>query len=1044
MRRRGVLAASAVLVALGAAWLGARHELVGALIARPGASSLADALVARGVRPFQARLISADATYGPHTAPRGDVDTDPVAVDVLRVLADTQRGADSEDLTESGVFRLVTGSVNSGVRYLERAVLFDLHDWRPYAHLAVGYLVRSDDGTEAADLARSLEYLNVAARLGAPRAATLFNRALVLEKLGMTTAAADAWRAFIRSSDDSGWRSEAQEHLDDLDTPPVEWSALLAALRVQDTAWSRVLQMPERAIEFSEWQTTTDWGRAILAGDVSGALLCLHEGRAVAAVLKKERGNELANDIWAAIVSAEGDGRRELAHGHVLLGEAIDLYDKDRRSEASSRFEQSAVIFRTHRSPAWLWAELHLAVINNQRRELDLASRRLSQLRHAASSRAYPVILARESLSRGIALLYAQDVSAAMAQFRESIALYEQQQTHAYAAIAYNTAADALRVAGDRRTAWGYIIAALRSVQRIPSAFRQYQIYFEAALMSLHEGLPNAALVFQTRALEAAERRGNVGFVVEALIRRSIVHSRRGDRDAQTADLERATSLLRGISDSSQLAYHVAWLRACLADALKRDAPAMARLLLASARERFSVIEPAELPQLWLATAETAMALGWPDQAREDLFDGVAVFEARLARLQTTIEKVSYFDRSWDVHEQLVRHLWVNEGDATAALKYADRAHARSLAEFRGDVQDVDVSRLQAELDRDQALVSYFRIDDRLLWWLISRSEVHAGEVPIDRPSLDRLAISAHAALAERRDADANRLLAELYRVMVEPLPIRDGVSTLVAVSDGPLHRVPFAALRDPHTGSYLIDRFTIATAPSIRMALSTSLRLAEASRESIGRVLIVGDSAAQPEFGLPALPQVKAEVEEVAAQYDVATVLYGADATKKRFLAEVPSADVVHFGGHAVADEAHPEMAFLALSKSEPVFGFELQQLRPIRARLVVLAACRTADGPLLKGEGPISLAWPLMAAGASSVIASLWDIEDADARPLVRTLHAGVARGWSSARALRDAQLRLRNVTRDNHDKPSKWASLAALGGVPMDFTPSRHEEE
>ncbi|MET0556974.1 MAG: CHAT domain-containing tetratricopeptide repeat protein [Vicinamibacteria bacterium] len=98
-----------------------------------------------------------------------------------------------------------------------------------------------------------------------------------------------------------------------------------------------------------------------------------------------------------------------------------------------------------------------------------------------------------------------------------------------------------------------------------------------------------------------------------------------------------------------------------------------------------------------------------------------------------------------------------------------------------------------------------------------------------------------------------------------------------------------------------------------------------------------------------------------------------------------------------------------------------------------VVLSACSTRRGPVVDAEGALGLHRAFHSAGARTVIASLWDVQDAPARRFMQALYAARLRdGKSTAEAMRDAQravlAELRAGGRSTH--PVQWAAFVASG--------------
>ena len=95
----------------------------------------------------------------------------------------------------------------------------------------------------------------------------------------------------------------------------------------------------------------------------------------------------------------------------------------------------------------------------------------------------------------------------------------------------------------------------------------------------------------------------------------------------------------------------------------------------------------------------------------------------------------------------------------------------------------------------------------------------------------------------------------------------------------------------------------------------------------------------------------------------------------------------ILHFATHAIVDAKRPDLSRVILSafdsranalKDPSLRLHEIYQLDLRAARLVTLSACRSADGANLPGEGLVSLTRGFQYAGAASVLATLWDVED------------------------------------------------------------------
>lgn len=144
----------------------------------------------------------------------------------------------------------------------------------------------------------------------------------------------------------------------------------------------------------------------------------------------------------------------------------------------------------------------------------------------------------------------------------------------------------------------------------------------------------------------------------------------------------------------------------------------------------------------------------------------------------------------------------------------------------------------------------------------------------------------------------------------------------------------------------------------------------------------------------------------------------------------------IVHFATHGVLNDEHPELSGVVLSlfdeKGQSQEGFlrlhDIYNLN-LPVDLVVLSACNTGLGKEVKGEGLIGLTRGFMYAGASSVVASLWKVDDEATAELMRLFYGYMLRdGLSPAAALRKAQVSMSQQKR--WQSPYFWAGFVIQG--------------
>jgi CHAT domain-containing protein len=293
----------------------------------------------------------------------------------------------------------------------------------------------------------------------------------------------------------------------------------------------------------------------------------------------------------------------------------------------------------------------------------------------------------------------------------------------------------------------------------------------------------------------------------------------------------------------------------------------------------------------------------------------------------------------------------------------------------------------------------YTSLRDHLYRWRVTNGGVTVDRVPVTRAALDAL-VQQH--VDDLRAARPSRSAAQLATLLLPHDLDADPGAQLAILPDGPLHRLPFASLPHPGTGRPLVADLAPVVTPSLTI-LKTA---ASMSRATSRRAVLVGYGAARPDAGLAQLPAVDREIDAIRPYYRHPLVLRAESATADRILTAMAEADVIHIAGHAVADEVFPAESRLFVAPSAGDSG-ELRPEKLAGVRLpggsvVVLSACDTFAGRVYRGEGPMALARPFLAAGASSVIATLWPVTDRAAEAVARAIHEGLSAGLSPAAAV------------------------------------------
>ena len=288
----------------------------------------------------------------------------------------------------------------------------------------------------------------------------------------------------------------------------------------------------------------------------------------------------------------------------------------------------------------------------------------------------------------------------------------------------------------------------------------------------------------------------------------------------------------------------------------------------------------------------------------------------------------------------------------------------------------------------------------------------------------------------------------DLYDALIRPAEQSlAGAERILLIPDGPLHRLPFAALvrsteepGPPGRGwGYLVEwkplSFALSMTVHAQGRSARGGRIAEGARSFVGfadpSLPAPGVATAQVAESSQVFPQdlavrrfsgrwtplpyARQEVEAIARLYPRAGLYLGSEATETVAKALGKDIDILHFATHVALDDHFPMSSALVLA-SETGGGrgdngllqvWEIFRDVRLDAELVVLSACQSALGQELQGEGLIGLTRAFQFAGARSVAASLWSVADQVTARLMVTFHEEVMRGSDLDAALRAAQV-------------------------------------
>ena len=277
-----------------------------------------------------------------------------------------------------------------------------------------------------------------------------------------------------------------------------------------------------------------------------------------------------------------------------------------------------------------------------------------------------------------------------------------------------------------------------------------------------------------------------------------------------------------------------------------------------------------------------------------------------------------------------------------------------------------------------------------------------------------------------------NDALRELYDVVIAPISHLIEDEELIIVPDGSSFLIPYAALVDQNS-RYLSETLRIRLAPSL-----TSLRLlteCPQERHYTTGALLVGNPWTETVIikgeKIKQLPGAEKEVKMIGEILNVEP-LTGKDATKDQVLRRLTSVSLVHIAAHGSAERGEIVLSpNLGSSKRPKEKDFLLTMTDVLNAKLdaklVVLSCCHSGQGKI-KAEGVVGIARAFLGAGARSVIASLWAVNDEGTLAFMRHFYEHLVKGQSTSKSLHEAMKMMRDS--DDFKAAKYWAPLMLIG--------------
>ena len=409
--------------------------------------------------------------------------------------------------------------------------------------------------------------------------------------------------------------------------------------------------------------------------------------------------------------------------------------------------------------------------------------------------------------------------------------------------------------------------------------------------------------------------------------------------------------------------------------------------------------------------------------------------ERSLSEIRAPADRTAWPERTRKAYEVLVADLAEDPAHPALALRAWEWLQSAPFREGQPLSTAVAAGITPAQLDSTlpplpnpqpgSVTLVLARVLDHYILWSVTdaRQPVHQYILPADPASVTRLADTFLRLCADPHSPidDITLLGQSLYADLLSPADdLLSQTHSLSLDVDPSLTAIPFPALQ--HHGRYFGADYALTLLPGSWVLhsrpaddrLPPQPRLALLLQSPItGQPSISGDDDESAEIKR-LFP--KAHLERATLSRDGPELALSGLPGLRSVLSH---ADAIHYVGHGLDETSAP-------SGSDPALELSAGMLP--HTRLAVLAACRTLSEREETAVDVPSFARILMAAGASHVLATQWDVDSRMTSSLMKHFYAMLAQGTTFSEALRQSQQSLQSDPTSAH--PYFWSGFQLIG--------------
>ncbi|NUN07900.1 MAG: CHAT domain-containing protein [Ignavibacteriaceae bacterium] len=331
---------------------------------------------------------------------------------------------------------------------------------------------------------------------------------------------------------------------------------------------------------------------------------------------------------------------------------------------------------------------------------------------------------------------------------------------------------------------------------------------------------------------------------------------------------------------------------------------------------------------------------------------------------------------------------------------------------------------VQQIISPDQVILNYFVSKESIYLYCIEKDTIILAMIEIAEDTLRDNIQEVRKHLQNPLDKEHLRISELLYSKLISPVDKRIKDKKLIIIPSGQLNNLPFGALNN--NGRFLVEDHILTVLPN----LSSLQLLRQKPPVTVSSPMIAIGNPIN-DYTSP-LPGAESEVKAIQAIFKNNNSFLRENAQETSVKKEISKGEIVHIACHGLFNYDYPLLSCLALAGNNQDDGrlelHEIYNLNMNRTSLVVLSACETALSQIKDNDDMIGLVRGFLYTGASSVIASLWKVDDAGTYELMVKFYTYLSQGNSKGVALQKAQTDM--IRSPNFSHPFYWSAFVLNG--------------